>query len=673
MAGELGTFCLALALAVSLAQGIIPILGAHRGNHAWMAVARPAAYLHLLLVAIAYAILTNAFLVHDYSIAYVANHSNNEQPLIYRISGVWGAHEGSLLLWVLIYATWSALVAKFSRGIPSDMIARVVGVLGLVGIGFLSFTLFTSNPFARLSPIPLDGRELNPLLQDPGLAIHPPMLYMGYVGFSVVFAFAIAAMLSGKLDTAWARWSRPWTTVAWLFLTIGITLGSWWAYYELGWGGWWFWDPVENASFMPWLVGTALIHSLAVTEKRGAFKAWTVLLAIFAFSLSLLGTFLVRSGVLTSVHSFASDPARGLFILVFLLIVIGGSLLLFAIRAPQLINKVNYRLFSKEVAILTNNVFLVITTAMVLFGTLYPLIIDAVTGNKLSVGPPYFDLFFVILMVPLAVVVGIGAMSRWRNDNIARFSRPLVSILVLSLLGSLMGTWVMRPDEFSIGGFAGLALGLWVLFWSLYGLAERLKYSVNWRQALLRTPASIWGMTCAHIGIAIFIIGVTHVNTYSVETDIRMAPGQTHEMGPYVFTFEGVTRKREANYLADEGNFAVTAGEKHIVQLRPQKRIYSTSSPMTEAAINTTLGRDLYVSLGEDLGKGEWSVRLYLKSFVACIWLGGFLMALGGLIATADRRYRRPLKATTTKTAASTKDTNKDSTPNVTGGLEAPA
>lgn len=640
MVGELGTFCLALALAVAFAQGIIPLLGANSSNRAWMAFARPATYLHWLLVAIAYAALTYAFITHDYSISYVANNSNNAQPLIYRISGVWGAHEGSLLLWILIYATWAALVARFSRGIPQDMVARVLGVLGLVSIGFLSFTLFTSNPFARLLQVPVDGRELNPLLQDPGLAIHPPMLYMGYVGFSVVFAFAIAAMLSGKLDTAWARWSRPWTTVAWLFLTIGITLGSWWAYYELGWGGWWFWDPVENASFMPWLVGTALIHSLAVTEKRGAFKAWTVLLAIFAFSLSLLGTFLVRSGILTSVHSFASDPARGLFILVFLLIVIGGSLLLFALRAPQIRVAAKYDAFSKEMGILTNNVFLVVTTAMVLFGTLYPLIIDAVSGNKISVGPPYFDLFFVILTVPLALLVGIGALSRWKSDKPARFVTPAVTILTLSVLLSALSTWWMRPEAFAFGGFLGLALAFWVACWTIFGILERIKNSPSKFAGLRRLPASVWGMSVAHFGIAIFILGVTHVNTYSIETDIRMQQGESFQLGSYEFRFDGVTRKREANYTANEGQFEVTSNDRHIVSLNPQKRFYSTSEPMTEAAINTTLTRDLYVSLGEDLGNGAWSVRLYLKSFVACIWLGGFLMAFGGLIATFDRRYR---------------------------------
>ncbi|MCL4159285.1 UNVERIFIED_CONTAM: hypothetical protein GTU68_051303, partial [Idotea baltica] len=432
MTAELGNFCLALALCISVAQAIVPIVGAHKNRFSWMALARPAAYTQWFLVLIAYILLTYAFITHDYSIAYVANNSNNIQPLIYRISGVWGAHEGSLLLWILMLSSWTALVALFSRGVPNDMVARVLGVLGFVGIGFLSFTIFTSNPFDRLLNVPLDGRELNPLLQDPGLVIHPPMLYMGYVGTSVIFAFAIAAMLSGKLDTAWARWARPWTTIAWVFLTIGITLGSWWAYYELGWGGWWFWDPVENASFMPWLVATALIHSLAVTEKRGALKAWTILLSILAFSLSLLGTFLVRSGILTSVHSFASDPARGMFILIFLLIVIGGSLLLYAIRAPKLVSDVSFSLFSKETMLLLNNILLVVAAAMVLFGTLFPLVVDAMSGNKISVGPPYFNSMFVPLTIPLAIIVGVGSMSRWKRDEMSRFAPTLLGFVIAS-------------------------------------------------------------------------------------------------------------------------------------------------------------------------------------------------------------------------------------------------
>ncbi|NND81917.1 MAG: heme lyase CcmF/NrfE family subunit [Gammaproteobacteria bacterium] len=644
MIGEIGNFTLGLTLCVTLVLGVLPLLGASRKHRNWMAFARPAAYTQWILVVICYLCLTYAFITHDYSIAYVASNSNNAQPLIYRISAVWGAHEGSLLLWILMLASWTALVAALSRGITDDMVARVLAVLGLVSAGFISFTLFTSNPFARLLNVPADGRELNPLLQDPGLVIHPPMLYMGYVGMSVVFAFAIAAMLSGKLDTAWARWARPWTTVAWMFLTIGITLGSWWAYYELGWGGWWFWDPVENASFMPWLVGTALIHSLAVTEKRGALKAWTVLLAIMAFSLSLLGTFLVRSGIITSVHSFATDPARGLFILIFLLLVIGGSLLLYALRAPKLISDVNFDLISKETAILLNNILLVVTMAMVLFGTLYPLAVDALSGNKISVGPPYFNSMFIPLTVPLAMLVGLGAMSRWKRDDPIRFLKPGTLILLGSMAVSTTVTGILSQAQFSWLAWSGLGLALWVFFWAVYGIVERLKYQSNWKQALRSVPASIWGMTVAHIGIAIFIMGVTHVNVYSVEKDIRMAPGESYQLGPYNFTFNGVSRISEANYTADEGVFAIARDGQNLFDLKPQKRFYSTNNPMTEAAINTTLGRDLYVSLGESLGQGAWSVRIYLKSFVACIWLGGFFMALGGLIATADRRYRRPVK-----------------------------
>ncbi|MFT5572749.1 MAG: cytochrome c-type biogenesis protein CcmF [Cryomorphaceae bacterium] len=644
MLGEIGNYCLVLALCVSVCQSIIPIVGASTNRQSWMMFGRSAAYTQFLLVLASYAALTYAFYLNDFSIKYVANTSNLEQPLMYRLSGVWGGHEGSLLLWILMLSSWSALVAKFSRGIPRDMVARVLAVLGMISIGFVSFTLITSNPFERLFPTPLDGRELNPLLQDPGFLIHPPMLYMGYVGFSVVFAFAIAAMLSGKLDTAWARWSRPWTIVAWLFLTIGITLGSWWAYYELGWGGWWFWDPVENASFMPWLVGTALIHSLAVTEKRGAFKAWTVLLAIMAFSLSLLGTFLVRSGVLTSVHSFASDPERGLFILCFLLIVVGGSLLLYALRAHKLGSDVHYGVFSKETSLMINNLCLVVAALMVLMGTLAPLFVDAVWGNKISVGAPYFDFMFVVLTIPLALLVGIGSTSRWKHDQPRRFASQTLIILISSLILSGIFTSMLSQDKFAFGGFAGLALGIWVMLWSIYSIIERLKNHANWLQGLGKVPASFWGMAVAHFGIAVFIIGVTHVNTYSQEKDIRLSPGESYLLGGYKFTFEGVSKVNEQNYQANQGHFLVTFGSDKAIVLEPQKRVYATGSPMTEAAINTTLRRDLYVSLGDDLGNGAWSIRLYLRAFVACIWLGGFFMALGGLIAITDRRYRRPTK-----------------------------
>jgi cytochrome c-type biogenesis protein CcmF len=643
MLGELGSFCLILALCVAIVQSILPLAGTYWNRQSWMIFSRSAAYTQWLLVAISYGILTYAFYLNDFSIEYVTRTSNLAQPLVYRLSGVWGGHEGSLLLWILMLSSWTALVARFSRGIPRDMVARVLSVLGMVSIGFISFTLFTSNPFARLLQVPLDGQELNPLLQDPGFLIHPPMLYMGYVGFSVVFAFAIAAMLSGKLDTAWARWSRPWTTVAWLFLTIGIVLGSWWAYYELGWGGWWFWDPVENASFMPWLVGTALIHSLAVTEKRGAFKAWTVLLAILAFSLSLLGTFLVRSGVLTSVHSFASDPERGLFILRFLVIVVGGSFLLYAMRAHKLASDVHYRFFSKETSLLVNNILLVIAAFMVLLGTLAPIFMDAI-GKKISVGAPYFDFMFALLTIPLAVVVGIGSTSRWKRDEFTRFAPQTIVILGISLTFSALFTWILSTDGFKISGFAGLALGIWVILWSIHSIIDRLKNQTDKFTGLTKIPASIWGMGVAHFGIGVFVIGVAHVNTYSVEKDIRLMPGETYEMAGYEFSFDGVRQISEDNYVASEGKFIVSANSGAMFKLEPQKRFYSSGKPMTEAAINTTLGRDIYVSLGDSLDDGAWSVRLYLKSFVACIWLGGFLMALGGLIATADRRYRRPVK-----------------------------
>ena len=643
MIGELGSFCLVLALCVSLFQTVIPLVGTIKNRPSWMNFSRPVAYIQWLLVFGSYCLLTYAFYLNDFSIEYVARTSNLEQPLVYRLSGVWGGHEGSLLLWILMLSSWTALVARFSHGIPQDMLARVIAVLGAVSIGFITFTLFTSNPFKRLFPTPPNGQELNPLLQDPGFLIHPPMLYMGYVGFSVVFAFAIAAMLSGKLDTAWARWSRPWTTVAWLFLTIGIVLGSWWAYYELGWGGWWFWDPVENASFMPWLVGTALIHSLAVTEKRGAFKAWTVFLAVLAFSLSLLGTFLVRSGVLTSVHSFASDPKRGLFILIFLLIVVGGSLLLFALRAYLLVSNARYKLFSKESSLMINNLLLVIAAFMVFLGTLAPIVYDAV-GRKISVGAPYFDFMFALLMIPLAIIMGIGSNARWKQDKLGRFTQPVVALAIVSLIVSAVITSYLSTSNFSFGAWGGLALAIWVALWSLIGILERLKNQKNKLAGLRKIPASIWGMTIAHFGLAVFILGVTHVNAYSIEKNIRLTAGESYEIGAYHFTFNGVTRIREHNYLADQGEFIVTQDTRKTFELLPQKRRYSSGSPMTEAAINTNLSRDIFIALGDKLADGSWTVRLYLRSFVACIWLGGFIMAFGGLVSVSDRRFRKPIK-----------------------------
>ena len=654
MIPELAQFALVIALITALVQSIFPLAGATRRIGSWVAIARPAAYAQLLFVGFAYACLTYAFVTHDFSVAYVAQNSNSELPLMYRISGVWGAHEGSLLLWVTILAAWTAAVAFFSRSIPEDMIARVLGVMGLISIGFLAFLIFTSNPFDRWIPAPPNGNDLNPLLQDPGMAIHPPMLYMGYVGFSVAFAFSVAAMISGRLDMAWARWTRPWTTVAWLFLTAGITLGSWWAYYELGWGGWWFWDPVENASFMPWLVGTALIHSLAVTEKRGAFKAWTALLAVTAFSLSLLGTFLVRSGVLTSVHAFATDPTRGTFILVFLSLVIGGSLILFAIRAPQIRSLITFRLFSRECNLLINNVLLCIAALMVLFGTLFPLIMDAAGAGKYSVGPPYFNFMFVLLTLPLALVVGIGAMSRWKSDRLSRFAIPAIIFGATSLVAAGLITWILSLDSFQAGTMAALACAIWVVCWTLFGIWDRVRLRSDKLGALRKIPPSFWGMTVAHFGIAVFIVGVTHVNAYSIEKDLRMVPGDEITLGRYTFEFRGVSRVNGPNYVADQGDFSVSMSDRHIITLLPQKRTYQgNSNPMTEAAIDGNLSRDLYVSLGEQLEQGAWSIRIYLKSFVECIWLGGFMMALGGLIAITDRRYRskKIAKSKATETA----------------------
>jgi len=653
MIPEIGQFSLILALCMALILAVLPVIGAARAIPGWIAVARPSAYVQLLLVLIAYGCLTWSFINNDFSVAYVAHNSNTALPLLYKISGVWGAHEGSLLLWALVLALWTGAVSRFSRGVPDDMVARVLGVMGMVSVGFLLFLLLTSNPFERIFPSPLEGRDLNPLLQDPGLAIHPPMLYMGYVGFSVAFAFAIAALLSGQLDTAWARWSRPWTNIAWAFLTVGITLGSWWAYYELGWGGWWFWDPVENASFMPWLVGTALIHSLAVTEKRGAFKAWTVLLAIFAFSLSLLGTFLVRSGVLTSVHAFASDPARGLFILIFLAVVVGGSLLLYAIRAPRIRSTGGFDVVSRETALLLNNVLLVAAAASILLGTLYPLLIDALGLGKISVGPPYFNTVFIPLTAPLAMLLGVGTMLRWKKDSPARLTRLLRGIFLLSLvIGSALPLFVL--PWFSCQAVIGLVLALWTALSTLQGLNEQVAKGSSGRlRRFLSIPRSFYGMTLAHFGVAVFIIGITLTATYSTEKDVRLAPGEDITLGGYTFRFEGVRRFTGPNFIADEGAIRVTHAGETAVLLRPQKRVYRVQRmPMTEAAIDAGLFRDLFVALGEPLGEeGAWSVRIYHKPFIRWIWMGPVLMALGGLLAASDRRYRRA-KARERETAA---------------------
>jgi cytochrome c-type biogenesis protein CcmF len=653
MIAELGHFSLILSLCVAVIMAIVPMIGSFTGHTSWMALARPAAHVQLLLVGISYAVLTHAFLVHDFSIKYVANTSNLTLPLIYRISGVWGSHEGSLLLWMLVLAIWTAAVALFSRSMPLQMIARVLAVMGAISVGFLLFILLTSNPFDRLLPAPANGQSLNPLLQDFGLAVHPPMLYMGYVGFSVAFAFAIAALIGGRLDMAWARWMRPWTNIAWVFLTIGIALGSWWAYYELGWGGWWFWDPVENASFMPWLVGTALIHSLAATEKRGVFKAWTVLLAVTAFSLSLLGTFLVRSGVLTSVHAFANDPERGVFILGFLGFVVGTSLILYAWRAPKLRATSEFTLESRESGLLFNNVVMVVICASVLMGTLYPLVLDSLGIAKLSVGAPYFNWIFLPLLAITALVVGIGALARWKRDNLLEILGRVRWAAVVSVIGGLAVPFTM--GQFNLLAALGIALSLWVLLTSVQGIWERIRNRKNKLTALFSTPAGFWGMTMGHVGIAVFGVGVSMTSLYSIETDLRMAPGQTKELAGYQFRFDGVEKVQGPNYIADEGRLLVTRNGNEITTLAAQKREYDSGQMtiMTEAAIDAGVTRDLYFALGESLDDGgAWSMRIYYKPFIRWIWLGAFIMSLGALLAVMDKRYRRSRVKVTSKAPA---------------------
>jgi cytochrome c-type biogenesis protein CcmF len=635
MIPEFAHYALILALCIALIQGVLPLIGAHQGRREWLILARPAAQTVFLLLATAFVILAWSFYTNDFSVLYVAEHSNSQMPVMYRLGAVWGGHEGSLLLWVFLLSTWTILVSQLSKALDEFMVARVIGVLGLVMSGLLLFVITTSNPFERLLPAAQDGRSLNPLLQDPGLVFHPPMLYMGYVGFSVAFAFAIASLLSGRLDAAWARWSRPWTTAAWVFLTLGIALGSWWAYYELGWGGWWFWDPVENASFIPWLVGTALLHSLAVTEKRGGFKSWTVLLAITAFSLSLLGTFLVRSGVLTSVHAFATDPKRGVFILIFLVLVVGSSLVLYAWRAPKSSLGGKFSLSSRETFILLGNVFLVVSAGSVLLGTLYPLLIDALHLGKISVGPPYFNSVFVPITAPLLVLMGIGPWTNWKNsDLLAVIKRLWLAGLVAVLAG--IGIPMM------MGEFTWLAgLGFLLAFWVIASGCLQIV-----RQAKAGKPTrSFIGMQLAHLGIAVFVIGVTMVGAYQEEKDVRMSAGDTVSVGGYQIQFQGVNVVPGPNYQAMRGTFLLNQNGNAQTIMYPEKRNYfSSTMPMTEAAIDVGLTRDIYVSLGEELPDKSWAVRVYYKPFIDWIWGGCLLMALGGILSISDKRYRIKLK-----------------------------
>ena len=649
MIPEIGHFALIMALCLALVQGVIPIAGAQLNIRGWMATARPVAQGQFVFLVIAFGCLVYAFVNDDFSVLYAASHSNSLLPIQYKVAGVWGGHEGSLLLWATMLALWTALVSIFSKKLPVEMVARVIGVMGLISVGFLLFMLLTSNPFERLLPAAPDGRDLNPLLQDPGLVIHPPMLYMGYVGFSVAFAFAIAALLGGRLDAAWARWSRPWTIVAWCFLTGGIALGSWWAYYELGWGGWWFWDPVENASVMPWFVGTALIHSLAVTEKRGGFKSWTVLLAIFAFSLSLLGTFLVRSGVITSVHAFATDPTRGSFILGFLSVVVCVSLILYAWRAPKMGLGGKFELVSKETMLLSNNVILAVIAAAVLLGTVYPIIIEAFISvglvepiNKVSVGAPYFNMIFVPLLMPLVFLMGLGPLARWKKASMPEMMRRLrwafVSAIVVAVaLTLLMGEWRTLA-------FAGLLMAAWIIITAGAHTVNRFrntKPDQPWGLRLKAIPAGFFGMHVAHIGVAVTIIGGALVSNYETNKDVRMDIGDTVEVGGYTFRFDGVIETKGPNYTANQGMIRVLQGGRELMTLTPEKRVYTVQTmPMTEAAIDTNLWRDLYVSLGEPVSGGAWSVRVYHKPFVVWLWAGCSLMILGGILAMADKRYR---------------------------------
>jgi cytochrome c-type biogenesis protein CcmF len=640
MIPELGHFALILALTMALSQSVLPLIGAKTGNVAWMVLARPSAWGQFVFVGLAYGCLTYAFINNDFSVLLAAQHSNSTLPLIYRITAVWGNHEGSILLWSLILAGWTLAVAIFSKQLDDRMIARVLGVMGLISCGFILFTLLTSNPFIRVLPAAPDGRDLNPLLQDPGMIIHPPMLYMGYVGFVVAFAFAIAALLSGRLDAAWARWSRPWTTVAWCFLTFGIALGSFWAYYELGWGGWWFWDPVENASFMPWLVGTALMHSLSVTEKRGGFKMWTALLAILTFSLSLLGTFIVRSGVLSSVHAFATDPARGIFILGFLAVVIGGSLLLFAMRAPKVGVGGSFEMVSRESMLLANNVLLVVAAAAVLLGTIYPLVLDAMGMGKLSVGPPYFVAVFVPLMAPALFLMGVGPMTRWRKAEVLDLGKRLRWAFGVSFASAVIAPFALGHWTPMIG--FGLLLAAWVASTAVVNLVTRVReHPASTAAALAAQPGSYYGMLLAHFGVAVFILGVTMVSSFSTESDVRMEVGDTTAAGQYQVRMDGIQRVVGPNYVSSRASLSITENGKPVGTLTPERRVYNVSrSPMTEVAIDRGIRRDVYVALGEPVSATAWSVRVHHKPFVNLIWIGCVLMALGGVLAAMDRRYR---------------------------------
>jgi cytochrome c-type biogenesis protein CcmF len=645
MAPELGIFSLILAFVLSLSQAFFGLMGAWRGKPAWMAVARPAVTGQFVFVVMAFGCLVYSFVNNDFSVLYIARNSNSQLPLFYKVAALWGAHEGSLLLWILILSIWSVAVAAFSRQLPASFSSRVLGVMGLISGGFMLFTLWTSNPFLRLIPAASDGADLNPILQDFALAIHPPMLYTGYVGFSVAFAFAIAAMLEGRLDQTWAKWTRPWTIFAWIFQTIGIALGSWWAYYELGWGGWWFWDPVENASFMPWLVGTALIHSLSVTEKRGIFKSWTLLLAIFAFSLSLVGTFLVRSGVLVSVHSFATDPTRGLYILAFLVVTIGGSLTLYAWRAPKLYAPGGFEPFSREFFLLVNNVLLVCVAGLVLWGTLSPLVYELLGIGKISVGPPVFAVMFLVPVLPLMVFLAIGMHSAWRRGKLTVTAEPIWWLLgvAVALAVAIQG---LVFKEFHVVGLVGFSFGFWVIFSSVLEPLRR------WRQKQSLT-AALLGMCIAHFGVGMFAIGASGVESYKIEKDVALKPGESFAIAGYDVKFVTAANVRGPNYDAVEALVQVTRNGKPVATLKPQKRhFWVQQTDNSHAAISVNWARDLFVAMGNPLGANAWSMRIQYKPLVRYIWLGALVMAIGGFVAATDRRYRVKVPVTSSNTVA---------------------
>lgn len=641
MIAELGNYALALSLAIAILLAIFPLWGAEKGSVQLMSLARPMTYGLFVVLTFSFGALFYLFAVNDFSVQYVVNNSNTTLPIYYRLSAVWGSHEGSLLLWIWLLSLWSAAVALFSKHLPQEATARVLGIMGIISIGFLLFMLFTSNPFNRTFPeFPVDGKELNPLLQDVGLIFHPPLLYMGYVGFSVAFAFAIASLMTGKLDTAWARWSRPWTMAAWVFLTLGIVLGSWWAYYELGWGGWWFWDPVENASFMPWLAGTALLHSLAVTEKRGSFKAWTVLLAISAFSLCLLGTFLVRSGILVSVHAFASDPTRGLYVLAYLIVVIGGSLTLYAYKGSQIRSRDNAERYSRESLLLLNNILLMTALCVVLLGTLLPLVHKQLGLGSISIGAPFFDQMFLIIMTPFALLLGIGPLVKWRRDQFSAIRTPVIFSLIIMLIAGFALPYLLQ-DKLTVSAVLGTMMAVIIVLLSLYEMHQRATHRESFLKGVTKLSRSHWGMVLAHLGVAMTVWGIAFSQNYSVERDVRMSVGDTVQIADYDFTFKGISDANGPNYIGGKAQIDITYHGKTEATLFAEKRLYTVSKmPMTEAAIDWGFTRDLYVALGEKLENNAWALRLYYKPFIRWIWLGGLFMALGGLLCMFDRRYR---------------------------------